>query len=232
MIINKQYDDDGAIYNVVNYDELNKMLMRSDNIMFFLNLKAYCTYSKKNFVLLLDKLDENVISRIFYDTLSGIRIQENILEQIIIPAFVWCIQRNRTYLITPNFRLFGYYNMSMDAMIETIDNLVSDVTDFILEMLKVDYYEMAFTQPFVTYENSNDIEAKLVSETTTELKKFTDNTVRLFLDTNVSMDTFDIYRKNLVDQMNNKLMMGMYELGYEISHNTYILPSLKQAIGL
>ena len=232
MIIRQTYDDDGTMYNEVNYHELNNMLMRSDNIMFFLNLKAYCTYSKKSFLLLLDKLNDNVKSRIFYDTLNGIRIQENILEQIVIPALVWCIQNNSTYLITPNFRLFGYGNSTMDSMLETIDQLVDDATDCILEELKMEYYEAAHVQPFVTYENATDIEAKLVQHTSDNLIKFTDNSMKLFLENTIGMDTFSIYKKSLVDQMNNKLLMGMYELGYEIAHNSYILPTLKQAIGL
>lgn len=232
MIVRQTYDEDGTMYNEVNYHELNNMLMRSDNIMFFLNLKAYCTYSKKSFLLLLDKLNDNVKSRIFYDTLNGIRIQENILEQIIIPALVWCIQNNSTYLITPSFRLFGYGNSTMDNMLETIDQLVDDATDCILEELKMEYYEAAHVQPFVTYENATDIEAKLVQRTSDNLIKFTDNNMRLFLENPIDMDTFSIYKKSLVDQMNNKLLMGMYELGYEIAHNSYILPTLKQAIGL
>lgn len=232
MIVRQTYDEDGIMYNEVNYHELNNVLMRSDNIMFFLNLKAYCTYSKKSFLLLLDKLNDNVKSRIFYDTLNGIRIQENILEQIIIPTLVWCIQNNSTYLITPNFRLFGYGNSTMDSMLETIDQLVDDATDCILEELKMEYYEAAHVQPFVTYENATDIEAKLVQRTSDNLIKFTDNNMRLFLENPIGMDTFSIYKKSLVDQMNNKLLMGMYELGYEIAHNSYILPTLKQAIGL
>lgn len=232
MIVKQTYDEDGMMYNVLNYAELNKTLMRSDNVMFYLNLKAYCTYSKKSFMLLLDKLDENVISRIFYDTLNGINIQENILEQIIIPTLVWCINNNSLYLITPNFRLFSYYNMTLDNIIETIDNLVDDVTDCILEDLKLEYYDNAFTQPFVTYENSTEIEDRLVSTTTHKLKTFTDASIRLFLENSLSVDTFNIYRNSLVTQMNNKLMMGMYELGYELMYSSYILPSLKQAVGL
>lgn len=232
MIVKKMYDLDGTPYNVIDYNSLDTMLMRSDNVMFFLNLKAYCTYSKKDFMLLLDKLSDNVKSRILYDTLNGINIYENILEQIIIPTLVWCIENNSTYLITPNFRLFGYYGMTMDNIIETLDNLVDDITDVILENLKIEYYESAHVQPFVTYEKSSDIESNLLNNTIKEIQKFTDNNIALFLENSLGIDTFSIYKENLVTRMNEKLMMGMYELGYELTHNSYILPELKRSIGL
>ena len=232
MIVKKMYDLDGTPYNVIDYNSLDTMLMRSDNVMFFLNLKAYCTYSKKDFMLLLDKLSDNVKSRILYDTLNGINIYENILEQIIIPTLVWCIENNSTYLITPNFRLFGYYGMTMDNIIETLDNLVDDITDVILENLKIEYYESAHVQPFVTYEKSSDIESNLLNNTIKEIQKFADNNIALFLENSLGIDTFSIYKENLVTRMNEKLMMGMYELGYELTHNSYMLPELKRSIGL
>lgn len=34
MIVKQTYDEDGMMYNVLNYAELNKTLMRSDNVMF------------------------------------------------------------------------------------------------------------------------------------------------------------------------------------------------------
>lgn len=232
MIVKKMYDLDGTPYNVIDYNSLDNLLMRSDNVMFFLNLKAYCTYSKKDFMLLLDKLSDNVKSRILYDTLNGINIYENILEQIIIPTLVWCIENNSTYLITPNFRLFGYYGMTMDNIIETLDNLVDDITDVILENLKIEYYESAHVQPFVTYEKASDIESTLLNNTIKEIQKFTDNNIALFLENSLGIDTFSIYKENLVTRMNEKLMMGMYELGYELTHNSYMLPELKRSIGL
>lgn len=234
MIINQQLDLEGTQYYTINYHEFNRMLIRDNNVMFFLNLKTILKQQKKSFMNIIHNFSDEVISRIFYESLGGINVQEAILEEIIIPAFVWCVKNNRTSLITPYFRLFDYMTMGMHDVITTVDYLANIIALLIINDLKIEYYNMSDgMMPFVTKENADDIESHLLTITDNELRKFSNPAVDLYLSTNdFQMDIIAIFRKSLTHHMTSQLSKGMYEIGFEMNITPFIESSISASLNL
>lgn len=234
MIINQQVDLEGIQYYTINYYEFNRMLRRDNNIMFFLNLKAILKQQRKSFMNIIHNFSDEVISRIFYESLGGINVQEAILEEIIIPAFVWCIKNNRTSLITPYFRLFDYMSMGMHDVITTVDYLANMISLLIINDLKTEYYNMSDgMRPFVTKENADDIESHLLGIADNELRKFSNPSVDLYLSTNdFEMDIISIFKKSLCHHMTSQLSKGMYEIGFEMNITPFIESSISASLNL
>ena len=58
MIINQQLDLEGTQYYTINYHEFNRMLIRDNNVMFFLNLKAILKQQKKSFMNIIHNFSD------------------------------------------------------------------------------------------------------------------------------------------------------------------------------
>ena len=226
---------DGEFYHTINMNELNYLLSRSNNVMFFLNLRAFCDYNRKKFLYLIKDLSEENIGRIFFESTAGVNLKEEILETIIIPAFVWCIKNSKMYLITPYFRLLDYGTGDMNDIVATINTITDDIANIIIDDLKYDYIDMTGgMSPFVTYENADDIEENLLSRTKQELVKFTSPNVKLFISgTGIDIPIDNIFSKALLHNIVSKMNMALYELGYELDNGSrYIDNEIALTLGL
>lgn len=234
MLMNRNYDLEGDVYYTMNMYEFNKMLMRDNNIMFYLNLKAFLIHHKKSLIYLMPQLSEDVISRIFYESLCGINIQEKILEEIIIPALVWCIRENRLNLITPYFRLFDHLDMGISAINETARYLAMTITKIIVDEIKVEYYNLTDGMtPFMTYENSDDVRDILLSKIEKEISKYQSPNVQLFLSSSYSnINIYNIIMNNLKEVLASQTTDALHQMGFELDDSYYIKNCLNAMISL
>lgn len=214
-MIKTSLDLDGDHITTLDMVNFNRTLMRLDNINFFLTLKAFVMYNRNDLFHLMKDLDDEVISRIFYDTLQGINIKESIVEIIMVPALLYCLLHNKIYLITPNFRLFMYKPFTHYLLTNTIDEIAGIMSSYIMNEIKIDMYDITDVSLDEYSEDQDTFEQQIVDMVIYMVQRVLNPSTQLFLSVpGISLDTYNLFKTLLRDHVLSDVKMAMYELGY------------------
>lgn len=211
---------DGEIYQNFNSHEFNKMLMRVNNVDFFLNLHALVKFKQMRMYLLLESFSDEVISRILYDTVRGVNIVEDIFYTIILPTFIYCIRNDKLHLVTANFNFLKYCKGQLNDIYEMVEyiarEVVSDVAfDMKLELIeKGDPLKM---EPDFGPDNHLFFDnEEYVIFIARELSKFLHPFMKVFL-ANITPHTltnlFDLFKTHLEREALNSIGQTFYDVG-------------------
>lgn len=132
---------DGHDYPKFNSHEFNKMLMRVNNVDFYLNLHALVKFKQMRMCLLLESFSDEVISRILYDTMRGVNIIEDVFYTIILPTFIYCIRNDKLHLVTPNFNFLKYCRGQVNDIYDMVQYIATEIVSDVAFDIKLELIE-------------------------------------------------------------------------------------------
>lgn len=208
---------DNITYSTINMENFNQMLKRTDNVDFFLKILALVNHKHRRIEFILDKLDDDVISRLFWESLYGVNIVETILDVLITPAFIWCILNNKIYLINPHFRLIQY-NYIIESNISTaIWDIANRTVSMILDKVGAEEQLTSFDANVVPTNHSEYLMiTNILVKVSKEIRKFLSPSMELFLNNDYLIkDFFTMYKDALHHDVLVELTQLLSDLGYD-----------------
>ena len=215
--LNSKVVVDNIIYSTINMENFNQMLKRADNVDFFLKILALVNHKHRRIEFILNKLDDDVISRLFWESLYGVNIVETILDVIITPAFIWCILNNKIYLINPHFRLIQY-NYIIESNISTaICYIANRTVSMVLDKVGAEEQLTSFDANVVPTNHSEYLMiTDILVKVSKEIRKFVSPSMELFLSNDyIIKDFFSIYKDALHHDVLVELTQLLSDLGYD-----------------
>lgn len=206
---------------IINMDlvKFNKDLGRSTNVYFFLNIKAYMMNMQKPLRYLIHTLSDDNISRIMWEDLSGINIQEDIVGTVIVPAWIYSLAKNKSYLITPNFRIMDYAYLDSGQMVSLVKDIVREICYYIIDRILRAWGETKYgNMPFVTNEVAEEFEASVGSILNDEINKYVNPSMELYFQSiNNSFNIFSMYKTEFMSMLFTSLLNAFDEVGYMLT---------------
>ena len=212
-LYNVEYFDDQAFTHLNNH-ELNLRLPKMNNVDFYLTLHALIKYNTQKPWLLLQKLSDENISRIMYDTMHGIMIVEDLFYMLILPTFMHCIKNNKQYLISPEFRLLNYFKGSEGDTLEAIKYIADDIVTDIMIDAKMNFYEV-YDGNVPSYIEDRPFEEDFWTNICMNLSSYFHPFMGAYLQdsrTNIG-DKFIRFKRFAAIKLYEDYRMAMYELG-------------------